>query len=1595
GLAMQAAVASSTEALVAAASRPGCAAAAAWVLHGLYLVASSAGGAFVPRVKTSLQLGQELIVSSFDSPALRAACARLANASVAVLGPEFSLGSLAYIRAKSLVAASGGGQLIASEGQDDGDLRHRGGSGADGGLGLVLFVQQIILFAPHAVPPAKHVSLLLSHLPSSQPDLRAASALTLRHLAERSGEALNPSEAAPMLFAALDREGDVRIAGQLRATITTVLKASAGSAPSYWLELLSDVVFAAGPSPSTAASGGGAGDAPCGGDDDDDGNYGASARAPSSGGAGPKGSGRPSGGKNIRSVREVLTAPHLRTRHFAAGCLLKLVRECVASDERHRDSSVLEWQAANRTASTGGAGGHGGRRDLLIAKLQVLVDLGFKLATCPLESLRPHGVRMLTLLVKLFGDVPDPLLPGARLMEQYQAQVVSALRSSLGARQAAGGGLPGFSNHSSGGAAGPGAQGSIDTVQHPLLQIAGGVLATCFLESGLAAGDAVVMRRLMELLSAPLSAWRTLRYESYAEWVGARARVELLRAHAQCSSIAAAAAARGDALCAGIVAKAQEPHVARLQALYAMLLQDHVMLCSQPEAVLTAYRSQLLEGNALPEAATAATTATAEGDGVGVLKEGDAGAEMQKEEPTAGGGAEPGFGLTPAVAAVLRPVYAAACPAVLAALAGRLLPPAELLANPAARTQFRRLLEVGLMLLSDAAARLAHAVYEATRGAAATAASALSQGSVASSILPAHGTLEATAADFSQLRDAATRLAGVLRALQRFLSADYLTALVGAAPVINGQGAVKINGDAATTVSIAPTAAGEPLVPPAVLHDLLQYLGAAAFHAFMPLHRALLEEVVPPSLGTLLAGLTLLCSSLVREVCAAAPEQILSSRNGAGDDNSSHADTEDGYVCGHGDAAADPQPCQGSATGDRPGAREEGWMAQAARTVLGSSSDRLRDSAEARCGSVSGVSGTETVISAATETILLLASACAPYSYGPQQLARLTQSDFEYRIASSSGCCAADSHAAISCLRPPYMGRPSNVRAGRIGNTGSGDGSSTATISFDDFPGCVPLSSLSSEASAGLTQCVVQVLAAAQQLIRRASWGSLVPHVGPLLELPLRLILTSAPGTPVIAAAQRYLDTTTTALLARPVARSVTNGAQATVPASACAAGAWDSPSPAVLAGAAVVALADATELHLRALQSLGRPDSGIDGRDAAATLAMVEVNEDNDAMRLQGRLAALISTLVTCSAAFEAAEPFGGLQLGNTPVTTPIPSPSKGAIPTLGRVGSSSSGSNGGSSGFAALTLQQQPQQRGTRSSLSTGSGSSSRLATSHKAAGAFAAPQPANLGTAPSASMPSNHCRLDQASVRECVLAVLMGAFQSAVPLATALSVLDAVRTAAQEAVGEDPVSPRGRWVRTLVCSLLPLAVERVAVLLAITKPLTGADQLLVAECLKLLVLAATLASPQGVMALDGVMQVLVPLLVEVAAPAAGPAAATPALRDMAVKLITSLPTTASGTAFKAQLAAQSAAARLRLQGALREAAASAAASTTATTAANGSTVVAAGAAGATASAGSVASGSAAQPQVGPMGLGGSSGRTRPTIQLKTTFALPLPSK
>ena len=85
------------------------------------------------------------------------------------------------------------------------------------------------------------------------------------------------------------------------------------------------------------------------------------------------------------------------------------------------------------------------------------------------------------------------------------------------------------------------------------------------------------------------------------------------------------------------------------------------------------------------------------------------------------------------------------------------------------------------------------------------------------------------------------------------------------------------------------------------------------------------------------------------------------------------------------------------------------------------------------------------------------------------------------------------------------------------------------------------------------------------------------------------------------------------------------------------------------------------------------------------------------------------------------------------------------------------------------------------------------------------------------------------------------------------------------------------------------------------------------MVAEPLKLLMVAMLLAAKQGRSAEDGLMAIFLPMLIETASPAGRPNAA---LVDAAVKLITHLAAGPSAAAFKAAVGALSVEGKRRLQ-------------------------------------------------------------------------------
>ncbi|OMP09449.1 HEAT repeat-containing protein 5B-like protein, partial [Corchorus olitorius] len=111
-----------------------------------------------------------------------------------------------------------------------------------------------------------------------------------------------------------------------------------------------------------------------------------------------------------------------RTRVFAAECSSYLP-EAVGKIPSHFDLSLARRKAANGQASC----------DWLVLQVQELISVPYQISTIQFENMRPIGVGLLSSVVDKFETVPDPELPGQVLLEQYQAQLISAGHTALDA----------------------------------------------------------------------------------------------------------------------------------------------------------------------------------------------------------------------------------------------------------------------------------------------------------------------------------------------------------------------------------------------------------------------------------------------------------------------------------------------------------------------------------------------------------------------------------------------------------------------------------------------------------------------------------------------------------------------------------------------------------------------------------------------------------------------------------------------------------------------------------------------------------------------------------------------------------------------------------------------------------------------------------------------------------------------------------------------------------------------------------------------------------------------------------------------------------
>ncbi|RHN44030.1 hypothetical protein MtrunA17_Chr7g0214901 [Medicago truncatula] len=436
-----------------------------WSMHGLLLTIEAAGLSFVSHVQATLSLAMEILLSDENGLAdVQQGVGRLINAIVAVLGPELVPGSIFFSRSKSAIAEISCWQETSTM------------------LESARFTQQLVLFAPKAVSVHSHVQTLLSTLSSRQPTLRLLAVSTLRHLIEKDPATVIVEQIEENLFFMLDEETDSEIGNLVRTTIMRLLYASCHSCTSHWISVCRKVVLATSTRSSeinnNAENEFADGDSSLNLNDEEN---------------MVSGSNSTQNYKFQASTGAANREKYLRyrTRLFAAECLSHLP-DAVGRSRAHFDLFLARKEHASGKSSG----------DWLVLHLQELISLAYQISTIQFENMQPVGVSLLGTIVDKFEKAADPELPGHLLLEQYQAQLVSAVRTTL------------------------------DTSSSPSLLEAGLHLATKILTSGIISGDQVVVRRIFSLISRPLNDFEDIYYPSFAEWVTSKIKIRLLAAHA-------------------------------------------------------------------------------------------------------------------------------------------------------------------------------------------------------------------------------------------------------------------------------------------------------------------------------------------------------------------------------------------------------------------------------------------------------------------------------------------------------------------------------------------------------------------------------------------------------------------------------------------------------------------------------------------------------------------------------------------------------------------------------------------------------------------------------------------------------------------------------------------------------------------------------------------------------------------------------------------------------------------------------------------------------------------------------------------------------
>ncbi|KAM5129642.1 HEAT repeat-containing protein 5A [Mantella aurantiaca] len=374
-----------------------------WALHSLSIIIDSSGPLYYIHIEPTLTLLlTALLTTSPSHSEVHRSLGRCLSALLNILGPDLQ----------------GNGELVASQRhycllacsvmQENPDCLVQ----AQG----IACLQQLHMFAPKHVNLSSLMPTLCVHLCSPHLILRRAVLACLRQLAQR--EAAEVSEHAMtmakdgqeslkmdvnmrelglegVLLSLLDRESDQQLLQDVKETLLHMQSCTGTSRLAFWLRLHKDVLSASADFVAMAS---------VDTTQEDDGEHCLDSVLTS----------------QKEETSALTVSPRWYTRVFSMECVCLLMSQCEEEGGAH--FSMAQAQELKHKEPD---------RDFLVLHLQDLIRMSFMAATDHSEELRLVGLQALLQVIHRFSSVPEPEFPGHVILEQYQANVLAAVRPAF------------------------------------------------------------------------------------------------------------------------------------------------------------------------------------------------------------------------------------------------------------------------------------------------------------------------------------------------------------------------------------------------------------------------------------------------------------------------------------------------------------------------------------------------------------------------------------------------------------------------------------------------------------------------------------------------------------------------------------------------------------------------------------------------------------------------------------------------------------------------------------------------------------------------------------------------------------------------------------------------------------------------------------------------------------------------------------------------------------------------------------------------------------------------------------------------------------